>query len=74
MKAEPAAPKRDTRPPLTVRQQLVDGGTFDPVPGTCITCMREDTNEVDRSTGLGLLCWRAHRFGANRAREIKVVP
>lgn len=58
----------------TVREHLEAGPKFVPVDGVCITCgdfkefEPETPNKVDKSTGLGVRCWRSWRWSSIRER------
>lgn len=68
--AEPATPSLSFKPgEMTIRERLLAGPVFVPERGVCIGCgdFREgEGGVVDKSTGLGILCWRAWRWSSVR--------
>lgn len=60
----------------SVRQKIESGAHFIAEDGTCLACggFREDeAGKVDRSTGLGILCWRHWRWSPVAEYQIQKV-
>lgn len=61
--------------PPTVREQLEAGPKFVASEGICIACGRfreDESTQVDKSTGLGIKCWRSWRWSSVRERSNQV--
>lgn len=67
MKKDPPAPVIDRPPPLTLREQLIEGPHwFTGEIAFCIACI--ELTSLDKATTLCKPCWRAWRWSPVRSR------